>query len=87
LYVRRLNTETLPGIAFAQQRGPSPVLRLAKAAQGVKMIESGRVWSDLPELDRADDPQGGAVAWALLSVGTVFAAGMLLAATWVIGVW
>ena len=52
------------------------------------MIESGRVSSDLPELDRTDDPRGGAVAWALLTVGTVFATGVLLAATWVVtGVW
>ena len=51
------------------------------------MFESG-VSSDLPELDRADDPRGGAVAWALLAVGTVFAAGMLLVATRVVtGVW
>ena len=51
------------------------------------MIESGCVSSDLPELDRMDDPQGGAVAWALLTVGTVLATGVLVAATWVTGVW
>lgn len=51
------------------------------------MIESGRVSSDLPELDRTDDPRGGAVAWALLVVGTAFATGMVFAATWVTGVW
>jgi len=84
---RPLNAAILPGIACAQQCGPSPVFGLGKAAQGVEMIESGRVSSDLPELDRTDDPRGGAVAWALLTVGTVFAAGVLLAATWVTGVW
>jgi hypothetical protein len=55
--------------------------------QGAEMIESGRVWSDLPELDRANDPRGGAAAWAVLAVGTAFAAGILAAATWVTGVW
>ena len=51
------------------------------------MTEPLAVSPDLPELDRTDDPRGGAVAWALLTVGTVFAAGVLLAATWVTGVW
>jgi hypothetical protein len=51
------------------------------------MIESGRVWSDLPELDRTNDPRGGAAAWAVLAVGTAFAASLLAAATWVTGVW
>lgn len=57
------------------------------AGQGAEMIESGRVWSDLPDLDRTNDPQGGAAAWAVLAVGTTFAAGILAAATWVTGVW
>lgn len=35
--------------------------------------------SGLPELDRADDPRGGAVAWALLAVGIVAVAGIILA--------
>lgn len=51
------------------------------------MIESGRVSSDLPELDRTDDPRGGAVAWAVLAVGTVFGVSVALTATWVTGVW
>jgi hypothetical protein len=33
------------------------------------MIESGCLSSDLPDLDRTDDPRGGAAAWALLAVG------------------
>ena len=57
------------------------------AGQGAEMIESGYVWSDLPELDRADDPRGGAAAWAVLAVGTTLAVGILAAATWVTGVW
>ena len=77
----------MPGIAFAQQRWSFAGFQLVKAAQGVEMIESGCVSSDLPELNRMDDPRGGAVAWALLTVGTVFAAGVLVAATWVTGVW
>ena len=51
------------------------------------MIEPGCISSDLPELDRADDPRGGAAAWPVLAVGTAFAAGLLMAATWVTGVW
>jgi hypothetical protein len=51
------------------------------------MIESGCVWSDLPELDRTEDTPGGAAAWAGLAVGTALAAGVLAAATWVTGVW
>jgi hypothetical protein len=51
------------------------------------MIESGRVWSDLPKLDRTDDPRGGAAAWAVLAVSTAIAAGVLAAATWVTSVW
>jgi hypothetical protein len=35
------------------------------------MVELQDVASDLPELDRTDDPRGGAVAWALLAVGAV----------------
>lgn len=33
------------------------------------MIEPEHVASDLPELDRSDDPSGGAAAWAVLAVG------------------
>lgn len=46
------------------------------------MIESERVESALPELDRTDDPRGGAVAWALLAVSGVLVAGILLAVMW-----
>jgi hypothetical protein len=42
------------------------------------MIESGYVASDLPELDRTDDPQGGAVVWALLAVGAALIIGTIL---------
>lgn len=35
------------------------------------MIEPERVEADLPDLDRSDDPRGGAAAWALLAVGFV----------------
>ncbi len=51
------------------------------------MIESGRVSSELPELDRTDDPRGGAVAWALLAVGMVPVAAIVLAAKWLTGAW
>jgi hypothetical protein len=51
------------------------------------MTEPEHVASDLPELDRTDDPRGGAVAWALLAVGVVLVAGILLAVMWVAGAW
>lgn len=39
----------------------------------------------LPELDRLRDPRGGAVAWALLTVGAALVVGVLLAVTWAAG--
>ncbi len=51
------------------------------------MIEREHVDSDLPELDRTDDPRGGAVAWALLAVGVALVAGILLATMWAAGAW
>ncbi len=47
------------------------------------MIESGNLSPDLPELDRTGDPQGGAVAWAMLAVGMVLVASIVLTAMWV----
>jgi hypothetical protein len=47
------------------------------------MIDSECVASDLPELDRADDPSGGAVAWALLAMGATLIFGSISAAAWV----
>jgi hypothetical protein len=43
------------------------------------MIDPEDVESDLPELDRTDDPRGAAVAWALLAVGVVLAVVIILA--------
>lgn len=51
------------------------------------MIESGHVASELPELDRTGDPQGGAVAWALLSVGMVLLASIILTVMWAVRGW
>ena len=51
------------------------------------MIESGSIASDLPELDRTDDPRGGAAAWALLAVGMVLLASILLTVMWVAQSW
>ncbi|MDT7711783.1 MAG: hypothetical protein QOG46_472 [Pseudonocardiales bacterium] len=51
------------------------------------MIEPEHIESCLPELDRTDDPRGGAVAWALLAVGVVVVAGIVLAVMWAIGAW
>jgi hypothetical protein len=43
--------------------------------------------SNLPELDRTDDPRGGAAAWALLAVGMALIGGIFLAVMWLTGVW
>lgn len=50
-------------------------------------IEPEHVTSALPELDRTEDPRGGAVAWALLAVAVVVLTGVALAVLWAIGVW
>jgi hypothetical protein len=47
------------------------------------MIEPEHVASDLPELDRSDDPSGGAVAWALLAMGVTLTFGSFSAVIWV----
>jgi hypothetical protein len=47
------------------------------------MTEPKHVSSELPELDRTDDPRGGAVAWALLTVSALLLAGAVLAVIWV----
>ncbi|MDQ3762006.1 MAG: hypothetical protein M3460_10010 [Actinomycetota bacterium] len=38
---------------------------------------------NLLELDRTDDPRGGAVAWALMAVAAVLIIGIILAVIWV----
>jgi hypothetical protein len=50
------------------------------------MIEPGQVTSHLPELDRIDDPRGGAVAWALLAVAMAVVTGIILALMWLAGI-
>lgn len=60
--------------------------RLGHRRGGV-MIDSEHVESALPELDRTDDPRGGAVAWALLAVGGTLVAGILLTVMWAAGAW
>lgn len=49
------------------------------------MIEQEHLESELPELDRMEDPGGGAVAWALLAVGGALIAGILLIVMWAAG--
>jgi hypothetical protein len=49
------------------------------------MIESGCISSELPDLDRTDDPRGGAVAWALLAVCVVLVASIVLTVMWATG--
>jgi len=51
------------------------------------MIEQENVKPDLPELNRADDPGGKAVAWALLVVGGALILGIVLAVMWAVGAW
>ncbi len=46
------------------------------------MIEPDHIEFDLPQLDRTDDPQGGAVAWALLAVVAALVVGTLMAVIW-----
>ena len=41
------------------------------------MAEPRRISANLPELDRLDDPRGGAVAWALLVVITILITGIV----------
>lgn len=53
--------------------------------RGAQVSEPEDVGSGLPELDREDDPRGGAVAWALLAVGVALLAGILLLVPWLIG--
>ncbi|MBV9142866.1 MAG: hypothetical protein JO115_18460 [Pseudonocardiales bacterium] len=55
--------------------------------RGGVVAEPEYVASDLPALDRTDDPRGGAVAWALLAVGVVAVAGIVAAVMWLLGVW
>jgi hypothetical protein len=47
------------------------------------MIGPKHVSSELPDLDRTDDPRGEAAAWALLTVGALLLAGAVLAVIWV----
>ena len=45
------------------------------------MIEQEHIESDLQDLDRRNDPSGGA-AWALLAVGAAIATAILLTVMW-----
>lgn len=46
------------------------------------MAEPRRISSELPQLDRTDDPRGGSVAWALLAVTTAVIAGIVVSLAW-----
>jgi hypothetical protein len=48
------------------------------------MSEPEHIEFDLPQLDRKDDPRGGAVAWALLAVGAALVAGTILVVIWAV---
>lgn len=45
------------------------------------MIKSECPESRLPELDHTNDPRGGAIAWALLTVSVTVIVGILLTVT------
>jgi hypothetical protein len=51
------------------------------------MIKPVPLESGLPELDRTDDPRGGAAGWALVAVGVAMSAGIVVAALWAAGAW
>lgn len=51
------------------------------------MSDAEQVESMLPQLDRTGDPRGAAAGWALLVVGAVLIAGILLVAMWALGIW
>lgn len=55
--------------------------------QGELMIKREQLGSKLPELDRTNDPRGGAAAWALLAVGTALIVGIVAAVMWATGTW
>ena len=48
------------------------------------MAEPEHIKFDLPQLDRRDDPRGGAVAWALLVVGLAAVTGIIMAVIWAV---
>jgi hypothetical protein len=46
------------------------------------VIEREHIKSDLPQLDRKDDPRGGAIAWAVLTVAAALTIGIILVMIW-----
>jgi hypothetical protein len=46
------------------------------------MIVLERAESNFPELDRLDDPRGGAAAWALLMAGALLIIGIIVVLIW-----
>jgi hypothetical protein len=48
------------------------------------VIQPKHMKSDLPQLDRKDDPHGGAIAWALLAVGAALIACTILVVIWAV---
>ncbi len=60
---------------------------LRRSPPQVKSVEPEHLKSTLPKLDQAEDPRGGAAAWALLVVGAALIAGIVLALNWAAGVW
>ncbi|MGH3976248.1 MAG: hypothetical protein ACRDS9_23425 [Pseudonocardiaceae bacterium] len=51
------------------------------------MTTRDHVKEALPALECVNDPRGGGAAWALLVVGGMLIAGILLAMIWVAGAW
>lgn len=47
-----------------------------------RLVRPEHLESTMPKLDQTEDPRGGAVAWALLVMGAVLIAGIVLALSW-----
>lgn len=62
-------------------------IRPRRVAPQVESMKLENLKSSLPNLDRAEDPRGAAVAWALLLTGAVLFVGILLALNWTAGAW
>jgi hypothetical protein len=46
------------------------------------MAEPGRVSTNMPELDRTNDPRGGAIIWALFVVAATLVAAIVVSVIW-----
>jgi hypothetical protein len=59
-----------------------PFLAMRNVRYDSPMTEPGSIASDLPRLDRTDDPRGGSAAWTILIVAAVLIAGVVALMMW-----